>query len=792
MRVFYSVLMCVLFGCNVFAADTARILKESGVKGGIVVLIGCEEPGQLAELRAGKAYVVHGLDTDAAKVLAARAFLSARKINGPVSASVFDGERLPYIDNLVNLVIAEKPGSLSRAEALRVLAPLGVAWIGGEKIVKPWPKGMDEWPQYLRGADNNAVSKDTAVGPPRHMQWVTAPVWSRSHMAIATINSMVTARGRLFSIEDKTTSENPFLPGRFSLVARDAFNGVVLWEHPFKTWEPITRYIKDIAVQLQRRVAAVDDKVFCTPSIDAPVTLFDAATGKILKVYEGTKDTQELVVHDGVLYAVVGDRMNAARYNDVKTYSGKGVSTGGTDPGGPFDGTGFKEGYSREFLDMTETKCGIQAIQADTGKMLWKEPGIVNYVAATLALQGDRAVYMTNGGLKCLNAKTGEEIWKVEKMIEASDGTEASPLVISGDNLYTYEGKGIVAYNLKDGKEQWKAAAKKNYEKSADLFVVKGIPWTGGAGSPTKHDPKSGKATLTHKQKMTGPMGHDRCYRNFITETYYINSKTGGADFVNLETGGEFPNHWVRGTCGMGVLPANGLLYAPPYSCQCSEGAMIKSFNALSSEPNLKTPDQAIAVERKVRLVKGPAFGKARGPAAKDSDWPVYRNNNARGGANAATISGKLSEKWKAEFTGTPSAPVVADGKVFLADVDAHTVHALSAASGKALWSYVAGGRVDSPPAYYKGLVLFGSRDGWTYCLRAADGKLAWKFKDLPDRLVGAFGQLESAWPVNGSVLVKDDTVYFAAGRSSFLDGGIFLYALDPHTGEVKNSRGVY
>jgi len=89
-------------------------------------------------------------------------------------------------------------------------------------------------------------------------------------------------------------------------------------------------------------------------------------------------------------------------------------------------------------------------------------------------------------------------------------------------------------------------------------------------------------------------------------------------------------------------------------------------------------------------------------------------------------------------------------------------------------------------------MILFGARDGWLYCLRAADGKLSWRFKDLPDRLVGAFGQLESAWPISGSVLVLDDKVYASAGRSSFLDGGIFLYCLDPATGKLLKSRSVY
>jgi hypothetical protein len=41
-------------------------------------------------------------------------------------------------------------------------------------------------------------------------------------------------------------------------------------------------------------------------------------------------------------------------------------------------------------------------------------------------------------------------------------------------------------------------------------------------------------------------------------------------------------------------------------------------------------------------------------------------------------------------------------------------------------------------------------------------------------------------------VLILNDTLYFAAGRCSYLDGGIFLYALNPRTGEVLKSRSFY
>ncbi|MGB2819406.1 MAG: hypothetical protein WBF17_00390, partial [Phycisphaerae bacterium] len=48
-----------------------------------------------------------------------------------------------------------------------------------------------------------------------------------------------------------------------------------------------------------------------------------------------------------------------------------------------------------------------------------------------------------------------------------------------------------------------------------------------------------------------------------------------------------------------------------------------------------------------------------------------------------------------------------------------------------------------------------------------------------------SFEQVESLWPVQGSVLVQGGLVYFAAGRSSFLDGGIVVYGLDARTGKV-------
>jgi hypothetical protein len=116
-----------------------------------------------------------------------------------------------------------------------------------------------------------------------------------------------------------------------------------------------------------------------------------------------------------------------------------------------------------------------------------------------------------------------------------------------------------------------------------------------------------------------------------------------------------------------------------------------------------------------------------------------------------------------------------------------HQVLAMDAYTGERKWSFTAGGPVDSAPTLYGDHVLFGSADGCVYCLRLADGELAWRFRAAPANVkTVALQQVESLWPVHGSILVTDGTAYFTAGRSSYVDGGLFLYGLDPLTGSVK------
>jgi outer membrane protein assembly factor BamB len=773
----------------------AGIAEDAGIVGGIVVHLNCGDGKATTQMAADNHCLVHGLDTDAANVRQARASLSVKGLYGRVSVARYDGKRLPYGDNVVNLVVADSLGDVPHDEVMRVLTPKGVVLVGGEKTVKPWPKDMDTWPQYLNKADNNAVAMDSVVGPPRRIQWMDTPIWSRSHMGISTVGSVVTCNGRLFSIEDRSLPDNPFLPGTFMFVARDAFNGRALWTRTIERWESITVYIKCLPTQQQRRMVATDEVLYCTPVLEGPLAALDAATGRTLKTYEGISPVQEVAYDQGMLFVNVGDRFNAAAYSNT---SKKSKGPRGT-PSEPFHGGGFRRGYAPETRDKPVSSSVIVAVDPDTGRQLWKTGELKNYTGASFAVKGDYAVYQTGEGLFCVHPRTGEELWRVEKAItnikghdSHTPGTMPNTVIITDDKAFAVEGKELFAYALADGKALWNIPVAANYQASPDVFYVNGAVWVGGTKSPTAHDPETGEVVKSLSQAATGPMSHDRCYRNLITRKYFINSKTGGADFLDLVTGDEFPNHWTRGCCGMGVLPANGLLYSTPYSCTCNVGDMFQGMNAYRADPQLLQSRDAGSIRREVRLEKGSAYGKIDAGAAGPDDWPTYRGNGFRGGMTRNALPARLEVKWQANLPNRPTAPTIAGGKVFVCDTDTHTLYALDSGTGETAWTFTADGRIDSPPTYHEGMVLFGARDGWIYCLRAADGELSWRFRDLPDRLIGAFGQLESAWPVSGSVLVLDDKVYAAAGRSSFLDGGIFLYCLEPATGRLLKSRSAY
>lgn len=277
---------------------------------------------------------------------------------------------------------------------------------------------------------------------------------------------------------------------------------------------------------------------------------------------------------------------------------------------------------------------------------------------------------------------------------------------------------------------------------------------------------------------------HHRCYPSKATEDYLLMSKE-GVEFIDLETWKWKIHHWVRGECLYGIMPANGLLYAPMHDCACSADMKLNGLNALAA-PKARVPSEIDAKE--YRLTKGPAFGAVsdQPSAVSEDDWPTFRHDAARSGVASCPSPKSPDTKWATKLGGRLTAPVVAGGRLYVASLHRHTLYALDQDTGEKLWTVTTEGRIDSPPTIYKGMVLFGSRDGCVYCLRASDGELAWRFRAVAeDRRLMAWEQLESVWPVHGSILVRNGEAWFVAGRSAFLDGGLQMYRVKPETGEV-------
>jgi outer membrane protein assembly factor BamB len=819
------------------AGRTARrILQATGVQGGLIVHLGCGDGRLTAALRANDRYLVQGLDTDEEDVQKARRHADSLGLYGPVSIDHFDGNRLPYVDNLANLVVAEDLGEVSMDEVTRVLAPLRVALVPGDsaqgsaarghgtgvrvetveigggrwrKVVKAWPAEIDEWTHWLHDSDSNPVARDTLVGPPRQVQWYAEPIWSRSHEKSPSLTGMVSARGRVFYILDEgPASIGGPLPDRWQLVARDAFNGVLLWKRPVPDWgwqswspsEPMNlrwgnpRFI-------HRRLVAVEDRVYVTLGYGAPVTALDAATGEQIRAYRGTEDTCEILYHHGRLVLSVATQPKTA--------------TGSAPP------------------------LKIVAVDASSGEHLWEagpfeslydlgERGKSNVLkqGRLMIAAGEGHVYcVTQKEVLALGLDDGKPAWRVPRppavLPKADDKavrTAANKMFTNLGSLMVHQGRVFFAQPhvpkrklvnnvpmtllclcARTGKEQWrKTCGDWSYTTALNVYAARGRIWVHADPRKRPYDllglaPATGEVEVEYDcASVLTTRHHHRCYRNKATENFLLMGKE-GVEYVDLESGAVLPHRWLRGMCLYGIMPANGLLYVPPQACSCNPMTMLQGYWALAAQGDEEggtRPEARVAD----RLQRGPAYGQPIHPSSFIThhylDWPMYRHDPLRSGATQSAVSAPLGECWKTSIGGELTGPVAAGGRLYLGRRDTHELIALDAEDGDVVWRYRTGGAVDTSPTVYRGMLLAGCSDGWVVCLRASDGGLIWRFRAAPRaRVVVARDRLESAWPVHGGVMIHDDVAYVTAGRSSYLDGGIRIYRLEPRTGEVLGEK---
>ena len=111
---------------------------------------------------------------------------------------------------------------------------------------------------------------------------------------------------------------------------------------------------------------------------------------------------------------------------------------------------------------------------------------------------------------------------------------------------------------------------------------------------------------------------------------------------------------------------------------------------------------------------------------------------------------------------GIDSSPAVANGIVYVGSYD-KKIYALNASTGEEIWNYTTGGFIGSSPAIANGIVYVGSGDGKIYALNATTGEEIWNYT------TGSY--------VYSSPAIANGIVYVGSYDNK-------LYALNASTGE--------
>jgi outer membrane protein assembly factor BamB len=721
------------------------------------VLVGCEDQQAVAGLAVTGRYLIHVLDWDQHVIDEVRARLQKMGLYGLASAELFGAdEKLPYTENLVNMLFLgdRAVGRVPLREIVRVLRPDGVLLVAGNRLAdtdlaaagllnvrraagdspwkrarKPWPAAMDQWSHSRHAADGNAVSRDELAGPPRRIRWVTGPQQE--------VSNMVTAGGRSFFA---------------GVLARDAFNGLRLWESRLNP-SPARGGFNDRSAPGSVRPVATATRLLVVS--DQKLRALDAATGRQVREYPAAGLPLEILVEGGMIVA--------------------------------FD------------------KQAVRAVDLETGRLCWqREAEQARYAVAGQGrlyfLQGD-AVHSESLRLLCCKLGNGKLCWdrgalawlpKVRQLV-------CQPRLLVCE-ISTFKddkpGNMIQVLSAGDGAPLWSReyVPGASHKKQARAMFAGGLLWLLEEKRCVGLDPQTGAVSKT----WPAPATH--CFPP-VASTRYLFS--GEMDLTDLETGRRDANCITKTACSRdaGVVPANGLLYTFPKHCIC--WPMLRDYAALAPDRPGGRPQWG-----RERFV--PQAGPARPPAGAVLEdparqWPCYRHDALRSGSTSGQVPRALEVLWSTPPAGRPAGvvaddwrcdyfirdpvgpPVIAGGLVYVTRPDAHQVLALDAQTGATRWTFTANGRVDTAPTIHRGLCLFGCKSGWVFCLRADNGGMVWRLRAAPlDERIVAYGQIESPWPVPGSVLVADGVAYFAAGRHALADGGILVFAVEPASGRVE------
>ena len=798
----------LLVAAQASAVEPVTAIQDARITGGLVAQVGSDD---LALKELGPRFHVRLLLADPEAVARAQAAIDKAGLTGRFTAEGWTGGSLPFADRVLNALVVARDGLVSNEESRRVLAPRGLLITPSTAVAMPVPETIDEWTHYLYDATGNAVSKDREVAPPRSLRWWAEPHHLRSHNYGASFTGLVTSAGRVFYLLDEGTFlfDRGGTTERWSLVARDAFNGALLWKRALKGYgqpyfedvsgQAVPDYVWRSPLSLNRRLVVQGHKVYIALNYrQGPLSILDAATGKTLHEVELGGIVDEIIAQGDLVVCRVRTEIPMPDPRLTREHRGK-TEQQMRDEGLSHDQA--RAELNARLLDklMQQGREQVVAVDAAAGKVLWRHDAPL-VATQSLAMADGKVVYHNYSALVALDAKDGRRLWQheapvVDRRRFGVRNLLGNLLIADSMVLWTSGATGGgVCLALADGKELWKnprIGETGGFAFPTGRRAIGGIVYGDMLGAwSTFHLVDGSNAPVPDIGKMLTRGHHIRCFAGKATGRFLILPHR-GAEFVDLEGDRHMVNDWIRGACSYGLMPANGLVYITPDPCSCYVGTRINGFMALAAVLPTQL-DQAPLPKSPERLLKGPAYSAEPliADTPQEGGWPMYRHDARRSGRACRALAARLAPVWTRKLGGELTQATAAHAKVYVTRRDTYELFCLDAATGAVQWRRPFPGALDGPPTIVSDRLVIGCRDGQVYCLRADDGALVWRFLAAPqERMTLSGDRLENVWPVSSSVLYHNGLIYTVAGRNSYLDGGLHLYAFDPVTGAVRHHR---
>ena len=602
---------------DVYEASAKSILARTGIDSGFCLVVGAEQGRLALALARNSGLKIYGVESDPAKVAAARKALVRTGLYGHrITIHEAAAGEIPYSNYFANLVVSDTHLLTGRVPvAGEVVAahlkPCGGAiCLGGthafddawrnslglskQSVTKTSKKftvvergklpGAGSWSHQYGDAGNTACSDDQLIRGGLGVLWFGDPgpgkMVNRHDGAVGPVST----NGRMF------------IQGTDSLMAYDAYNGQFLWE--FKNSKAIRTGV--FQNHAPGNLVASDDSVFMM--LDSRCLQLDAATGKLQATHllPANKSVKEhewgyVALLDGML---IGTGTRRKRLDAARARRGK---------------------------QTTDATDAIFAIDLKTGKHLWSYqgksidfrtialgPGRVHFIDSTITaeqrlallnqdktelqnLKGeerqraeDRQKRIDARTAMGLDAKTGKELWR-----QPVDVTDTSDIGIGGGRLTMVYKDGVLLLGGANANgHYWRQFISGEFKKRrlVALSSVNGYKlWSKDANyrhrpivvgsriiaEPWSYELKTGKQ-ITRIHPLTGQEvpwsfmrpGH-HCGMNTATPNMLF-FRSGFTAFYDLQSDSgtrHFAGH--RLGCWINAIPANGLVMIPEASAGC-------------------------------------------------------------------------------------------------------------------------------------------------------------------------------------------------------------------------------